>query len=154
MIPSSWTWVISSLDRGTLLSHTTAILTPQSATWWYLVAMFTHMLQNALVIGSMLLIWKFLHLVRDCVCTYYNNTSMWLHVPHLYIASSMNKSIILLVHTGVPSLQNLCISTIIAEKKLLTSSHPTIPPPLWQHVSDMHNAQQKHSLIKPKHVHK
>ena len=49
---------------------------------------------------------------------------------------------------------NLCISAAVAGEKLLTSSHLTIPPSLQQHVTDLHNAQQKHSLIKPKHVHK
>jgi hypothetical protein len=60
----------------------------------------------------------------------------------------------LLVHTGVPSLQNLCISTVSAGENLLTSSHPTIPPTLWQHIVDLQSAQQKHTLVKPKQAHK
>ena len=63
---------------------------------------------------------------------------------------------VLLVNAGMPSLQNLSISTIIrvAGEKCLTSSHPTIPPTLWQHIIDVHNAQQKLSPIKPKYAHK
>ena len=58
----------------------------------------------------------------------------------------------MILYSGVPSLQNLCISAarLEQEQDFSISSHLFIPPSLCLQIATVLRAQEKHVLIKPK----